>query len=74
MSKMSELHIDLCDLQDAALEAAEVLAQKLQAISDLYWGDQCDGPLFRASQETLDVLKSIEILLAVPVGEIECAA
>jgi hypothetical protein len=63
----------LCDLQDAALEAADNLAQALQAISDLYWGNESDAPLFRASEETIDVLKSIELLLAVPIGEIECA-
>ena len=73
MSQMSALHTDLCDLQDAALDAAESLAQSLQAISDLYWGTESDSPIFRASKETLDVLKSIELLLAVPVGEIESA-
>ena len=74
MSRMSDLHIDLQNLQDDALEAAEELAHRLQAISDLYWGDGTDAPLFRAAEETMEVLKSIELLLAVPIGEIHCAA
>jgi hypothetical protein len=74
MSRMSDLHVDLCNLQDAALDAAENLAQSLQAISDLYWGSESDAPIFRASTETLEILKSIELLLAVPAGEIKSAA
>ena len=74
MSRSSELHIELCNLQDAAMDAAEDLARKLQSISDLYWGSSSDAPLFRASQETLEAIRTIETLLAVPIGEIESAA
>ena len=74
MSYMSELDIELQILQDAAMDAAQELADKLQAISDLHWQDQVDAPLFRATQETLKLLRQIELTLACPIGEIECAA
>lgn len=74
MSRMSELYIELQILQDAAMDAAQDLAAKLQAISDLHWQDQDDCPLFRANQETLELLREIEVTLGCPISEIECAA
>ena len=73
MARMKDLAIDLENLQDAALAAAEELASKLQAISDFHWGTGTDCPIFRASEETLEALRAIETIIAVPMGEIECA-
>lgn len=74
MSRSSDLAIELSQLEDAAAKAAEGLAQALQRISDLHWQQESDGPVFRASRETLGLLKEIELRLATPIGEIEAAA
>ena len=74
MSTASVLSAELADLQDAALVAADDLANCLQAISDLYWQGCEDAPLFRATKETLESLREIEVMLAVPISEIQSAA
>ena len=73
MSYSSQLATKLQDLQNAALDQAESLAQALQSISDLYWQDSDNEPLFRATEDTMEVLKSIKLKLAMPMGEIEAA-
>lgn len=74
MSKMSDLSIELQRLQDDALAAAEDLAARLQAISDLHWQGCDDGPMFRVTEDVLDTLKAIELLVGTPISEIQCAA
>ena len=73
MSQMSQLSQELQELEAAAWEAATRLDFCLRAISDLHWGQSGDAPLFRATKATLEGLREIETLLAVPIGEIEAA-
>lgn len=74
MTATSTLSSELQQLHDTALASAEQLADNLKAISDIYWGDNEDAPLFRTTEETLEVIRVIEVLLAVMIGEIQCAA
>ena len=71
MSQMSQLSQELQELEAAAWEAATRLEFCLRAISDLHWGQSGDAPLFRPTKATLERLREIEDLLALPIGEIE---
>lgn len=70
---MNSLTAELVDLQDKALEQAESLAAVLQLMSNLFWADGDDAPLFRATEEVKDTLRSIDLILAMPISEIEAA-
>ena len=74
MSAMSDLSIELLDLQDAALQQADELRAVLQNMSDMFWQNGDDEPIFRATTETLRALRAIEAMLATPIQEIEAAA
>ena len=71
MSAMSELSIELENLQDEAWDAAMVLEQKLGAISNLLWQDGDMAPCLQAPAELLAMLASIQAELATPMLEIE---
>jgi len=74
MSRTSELSIELENLKEEAWDAAMVLEQKLGAISELLWSNGDDTPTFRAPNDLLTMLATIQTELAAPMGEIEGTA
>lgn len=57
----------------AEIQAVD-LATTLEEIRDIYWGGCEDSPLFRLTPDTKSLLKDIEVILAAPTSQIECAA
>ena len=74
MSHMSDLDIDLQNLRQEALERAIALGDTLQAIADIHWQGEEQAALFRATRETLESLREIELIIDTPISEIHGAA
>ena len=71
MSQMSNLSIELQQLQSEAIEAAIELEERLRDISNLLWGPEGEGPLFRATPEVLSMVSDIQTIIDAPVKEIK---
>lgn len=66
VSRLKSLHAE------AEAQATE-LAATLQAISEQYWCGCEDAPLFRLIPETKTLLRDVQVMIAAPISEIECA-
>ncbi len=65
LDKLARLHAE-------AEQAHEKLSAILTRIADLYWGGREDFPAHNLQGSTKELLKDVELSIAVPVCQIEC--